>query len=94
MSFRNILPWNIAPWNRREVYTGFSNEEFNKARAVLVEHGIRCDRRIVNPTRTRATWGTPRAAVADLFVNQKYASQYYLYVNKKDYDAAMHWLRQ
>lgn len=94
MSLRDLIPWNIAPWNRREVYTGFSNEEFNKARAALAEHGIRYDCKVVNPTRSRGTRATPRASISTPFVNQKYASQYYLYVNNKDYDAAARWLRQ
>ena len=82
----------MFPWNRNEVYTGTSMQDFCKVRDLLSENHIQYDTRVVNqsdPYRSRT-----QIRMVSPFVNQEYTSQYYVYVNKKDYEMATYLLRK
>ncbi len=70
-------------WNKIEVYCGFSLTEFCELRDILASKGIPYSCRLVNMNSRR--FGT---------LGQKPGldTQYYLYIHKKDYDNAIHYL--
>jgi hypothetical protein len=69
-------------WNKVEIYCGFSFKEFSELRNSLAAAGIRYDYKFVH-LGSRVKYDNPGQ-------NQKYETQYYLYVHQKDYYHAMH----
>ena len=81
----------MLPWRRKEVYLGVSMQDFCKVRDLLAENEIVYDYRIVDRNASANTIGgrTPaRGRINSPFVDQECTSQYYIYVNKKDYERA------
>ncbi len=72
-------------WNRIEVYCGFSLSEFSELRDILAYKGIKYSYRLVNQNTSTRRYGV-------LGLNTRMETQYYLYVHKKDYDNAIHYL--
>lgn len=73
-------------WNRIEVYCGFSLAEFSELRDILASKGFKYSYRLVNQNSdTSRRFGA-------FGLNTRMETQYYLYVHKKDYDNAMHYL--
>lgn len=79
-------------WNRREIYTGFSEADFATVRNVLMEHGIPYDFRVSD--RVTPWHGSMMTRGANPLTNQDSARQYYIYVDKKDYERAEYLLRK
>lgn len=79
-------------WNRREAYTGFSEAAFLAARNTLVEQGIGYDVRTVSRITPQRDSLMTRGAAP--FVDHDSTCQYYIYVDKKDYETARYLLRR
>ena len=77
----------IAPWNRKEVYMGFSVEKCSQVRGIMAAHGIKYTHRLVS--HANATFFTSHRARSGTFgENRDYSTQYYVYVHKDDYSKA------
>ena len=72
-------------WNRVEVYCGFSLSEFSELRDILSSKGIKYSYRLINQNTSTRRFGA-------IGLNTRMEAQYYLYVHKKDYDTAIHYL--
>lgn len=79
----------ILIWNRKEIYNGFSMEEFNKIKCALLEKGIKYNFRTVNRT-TGSSVGSTRGRIGSMGEKLKYSYEYYIYVHKNDYDGAVY----
>ena len=68
-------------WNRIEIYSGFSYQEFIELRNALLDANLRYDYRFVHHNTKNS-----------FRINQKndYSTMYYLYVHQKDYEEAMY----
>ena len=75
-------------WNRKEVYNGFSINEFNRIKNILSAKGIDYNFRTVNKS-TSSGFDTTRGRVGSMGENLKYSYQYYIYVHKNNYDNAI-----
>lgn len=78
----------IFIWNRKEVYNGFSMEEFNRVKDILSAKEIQYNFRTVNRT-TSSGFDNTREKVGSMGENIKYSYEYYIYVNKSNYDDAL-----
>lgn len=78
----------IFIWNRKEVYNGFSIDDFNRIKDILSEREIKYDFRTVNRT-TSSAFDSTRGRIGSMGENLKYSYEYYIYVNKNDYDDAI-----
>jgi hypothetical protein len=68
-------------WNQKEVYCGYSLQQFNKVMDALDFSKIKYKYKIANnfgSSSGRGSFGQ----------NMKYAHMYYVYVHQKDYDQA------
>ena len=74
--------------NRKEVYSGFSMEEFSRIKDILSVKGIKYDFKIVNRS-TSSGFDSTRGRIGSMGENLKYSYEYYIYVNKNDYDDAI-----
>jgi hypothetical protein len=72
-------------WNRKEVYLGFSTQEFGKVRRTLAANHIPYSIRTVS--HSAMPTGAPNR-MGRFGENSAFANQYYVYVNKRDYEAA------
>ena len=79
----------VLPWNRREVYLGFSEREFAHVREMLSAAGIPCETRIVN-----ARCSGTRGRLSSFGMNPAYENQFYVYVRKSDYERANAFLKK
>ncbi len=70
-------------FNRQEVYTGFEIDQLSNIREILATNKIKYKYRVVNLNVNRNTRGLP-----GFTHNRKYDRQYYIYVQKKDYEQA------
>lgn len=75
-------------WNRREIYSCHSLQEFNKFKDKLSVANINYDYKIVN-RNVASAFDSSRSIVGSSIENQNIAYQYYLYVHKNDYDEAI-----
>ena len=66
-------------WNRKEIYFGYSGDEFNRIRQKLTLNGFRYDYRLVNQNNRRGQTGS-------FCENPALSVAYYLYVHKSEYD--------
>lgn len=82
----------IMFWNRKEVFTGYSLQEFNDIRFKIAAHGIKYGYKVVDSTSS-SFFGSRRARAGSFGVNMDYTKTYYLYVHKKDYDQVQALLR-
>lgn len=82
----------ILFWNRREVFTGASPEAFYKMRQKLEDNNIKYDYRMASHTNP-SIWGSEGAIMGTFGQDLKYATTYYLYVHKKNYEYACAVLR-
>ena len=73
----------ITIFNRREIYTGFSMEEFAKMREILSSNQIKYSVKVFNPN-----YGSRESGRGTFGENPNYFYQYYIYVHKKDYEEA------
>lgn len=76
-------------WNRREVYNGFSMEDFNRIKDILAQKGIEYDFKTINRS-TSSLFDSNRARIGSMGENLKYSYEYYIYVNKAKYDDAIY----
>lgn len=78
----------ITPWNRREVYMGFSFAKCSQVRGILAAQGIKYTHRLVS--HANATfYVSHRARTGTYGENPDYSTQYYVYVHKDDYKKAV-----
>lgn len=77
----------IYIWNRKEVYNGFSIEEFNRIKEILSVKRIEYNFRTVNRT-TYSAFDSTRGRIGSIGENLKYSYEYYIYVHKDNYDDA------
>lgn len=78
----------ITVFNRREILTTFSQEEFVRAKESLAQAKINFCIRIINQESAKG-WGSDRRGTyGSLGMNQPYTKQYLIYVHRKDYDEA------
>lgn len=78
----------ILLWNRKEIYNGFSIAEFNKLKDILSTNGIKYDFKTVNRS-TASVFDVSRGRTGSMGENLKYSYEYYIYVNKDNYDEAV-----
>ena len=78
----------IFIWNRKEVYNGFSMEEFSRIKDILSAKGIQYDFKTVNRS-TSSGFDSTRGRIGSMGENLKYSYEYYIYVNKNNYDDAL-----
>ena len=69
-------------WKYKEVFVGYSMQEFNRIRDILKANNIKDDYRIVN------LGSNSRARCGAYGENPEYARMYYVYVHKSDYEQA------
>ncbi len=82
-------------FNRKEVYTGFSLDDYARVRNTLVTNGIGFDTKVVDMSgRGRGVQSALIAAerYSSSWGSTSYSKQYYVYVHKTDYDRAAHLL--
>lgn len=77
----------ITPWNRREVYMGFSIEKCSQVRGILAAQGIKYTHRLVSHSNN-TFFVSQRARTGSYGENRDYSTQYYVYVHKDDYKKA------
>ena len=77
----------IMIWNRKEVFTGYSIQKFDQARATLAANKIKYTYRVVNRD-SAYLFGSRRARTGTFGENMEYSNTYYVYVHKSDYDNA------
>lgn len=82
----------MLPWKRKEVFTGFSSQDFSEVKRILEENKIPYDTRTVDPSRMRGFFTESR--IPTPFLNKEAVSQYYVYVAPQDYEFAMHLLNR
>jgi len=75
-------------WNRKEIYNGFSIKEFNRIKDILSQKGIKYDYKTVN-LKSSSLFDSTRGRVGSMGENLDASYEYYLYVNKKEYDEAI-----
>ena len=68
----------IAFWNRKEVFCGFSMQDFDKALDILSENRIKYAYRIVNYASSRNN------IIGQSGESSNCSAMYYIYVHKKD----------
>lgn len=78
----------IFIWNRKEVYSGFSMDEFSRVKSILSAKGIKYDFKTVNRT-TSSVVDITREKTGSMGESLKYSYEYYIYVNKNNYDDAV-----
>ena len=78
----------IFVWNRKEVYNGFSINEFNRIKDILSAKGLQYDFRTINKT-TSSGFDNTRGRIGSMGENTKYSYQYYIYVHKNNYENAV-----
>lgn len=83
----------ILFWNRKEVFVGYSMEQFAAFRQKLVDNGIQYDFKLVSNNNNNALFGSGRSRTGTFGENMAYMTMYYLYVHKKDYEYACAVLR-
>ena len=72
-------------WRRREVYHGFSVKEQAQTRQVLADNKIKYDYKVISMNGQRVHGGS-------FGINKEYENEYYIYVDKNQYDNAIHLL--
>lgn len=72
----------VAIWNQKEVYIGYSLQQFNEARRILSANNINYRHKLVNNISSR------RGRTGTFGENSNYSVTYYIYVHKKDYECA------
>ena len=77
----------IMFWNRKEVYVGFSMKSFGEIRDILSANGIKYTYKVIN-INSSSTIGSSRVSLGSLGEKPQLAYEYYVYVNKNDYDNA------
>ena len=78
----------ILVCNRKEIYNGFSINEFNRIKNILAQKGIQYEFKTVNRT-TSSGFDTSRGRVGSMGENMKYSYEYYIYVHRKNYNQAV-----
>lgn len=78
----------IALWNRREIYNGFSIQEFNRLKDILIANGIDYTFKTVNRSAS-SNFDVSRASIGTLGENLNLSYEYHLYVHKNDYEDAL-----
>ncbi|VYU56120.1 hypothetical protein [Clostridium tertium] len=78
----------IALWNRKEIYYGFSLEQFSNIRSILSQNRIRYDVRTISRTSSKSL-GSTRGFIGSFGENPNLAYEYYIYVHKDDYSKAL-----
>lgn len=82
----------MFPWNRKEVYTGFSIEEFSRVQNALASNGIHFETRVVDPSRTKGIFTESRFPAP--FLDRRFVCQYYVYVAPENYEQATYLLNR
>lgn len=79
----------IMIWNRKEVFVGWSIEQFYEVRRALAENKIKYDFKVTNNNNS----GSGRGHMGSFGENMRYSTTNYVYVHKKDFDQACYALR-
>lgn len=69
-------------FNKEDVYTGYSLEEFSNVKSVLKAQGIKYSFKIIEASHQLGNFG----------MNSKYDRQYIVSVKDKDVDDAKYWI--
>ncbi len=83
----------ITVFNRKEVYNGFSMQEYAAVRDSLGSNNIKYTCRCVD-TSNPGFLPSSRTGMGRFGENMKYLYQYYIYVHKTDYDEACYLISQ
>lgn len=73
----------ITFWNKREVFMGYSVQKFSQVRAILHANNIKYKYKVVT-----INGGAQQGRIGTLGENADFMNTYYIYVHKKDYNAA------
>ena len=82
----------MLPWNRKEIYTTLSFNDFAKAKEMLQINRINYDYKVVDQSGANM-FESRRRQFGSLGLNADVIKQYYLYVHKNDYEKAGYLLR-
>jgi hypothetical protein len=77
----------ITFWNRQEVYFGYSLHDFNYICDILHSNNIKYKYSIIDQERG-SFMDKRRGEFGSFGLRPEYSKQYYLYVNKNDYEKA------
>lgn len=80
----------IMPWNRKEVYNGYSMKAFNEIKESLISNRIKYTTRIIN-SKNPKLFGPSRSYTGSFGEKTEFTYEYYIYVHKDDYEKVM-WL--
>lgn len=80
-------------FNKREVYIGRSISESARVRDILLAHNIPFQIKIISHLGQWTGRGTIRSNSGSVGVNLDLDRQTYIYVKKKDYEEAAHFIR-
>lgn len=83
---------DIFFFNKEDVYTGFSMEEFSKVRAVLQRKGIKYTNKVIDSSGRWVGSGTSRGNFGSFGMNTNYEKQYIVSVRKKDAEDAKYFV--
>jgi len=79
-------------WNRKNIYVGWSLQDYNKIIDCLIKNNIKYDCRVVdNGVRGR---DGRNSYSGNLCEDSRYMLMYYIYVNKNNFDEAKHIINQ
>lgn len=73
----------MMPWNKREVYMGFSMDRCTEIQGILANNNIECTYKVINRNSNN------RGKLGTLGEKVEFTYTYYVYVHKKDYEFAM-----
>jgi hypothetical protein len=72
----------ITFWNQKEVFMGYSMQEFNEVLDILAANHIKYKYKLVDQNNFR------RGRIGTFGENLDYSKLYYIYVHQRDYDTA------
>lgn len=78
-------------WNKKEVYSGYSIGECARIRDIIGGNKINYSYKVVN-RNTSSAFGTTRSHIGSFGGRSDLENEYFIYVHKDDYDAAIHFI--
>lgn len=83
----------IMIWNRKEVFVGWSMEQFYNVRRILAENKIKYTFKVVSNSAP-TIFGSGRGHTGNFGEDMRFSTTNYVYVHKKDFDQACVVLRE
>jgi hypothetical protein len=80
----------MFPFNKEDVYIGYSIEELSKVRNILDNEGVKYSYKVANRQGQWAGMGTRRGTYGGFGINMDYEKRYTVSVHKKEFEKAKH----